>query len=137
MRAAQSADQLLRQQGVLLPPPQSTSSNSASKGPPANSNRNILVSDHADPGALDEINAPGFVQHNFVSNGRVETLSEQAAGIISTVVTATLSNKNDSTSEKDSLFHPNLLVNSQVKMDKWVKKLFTLRQKAINGEPLV
>ncbi|KAG8228589.1 hypothetical protein J437_LFUL009294 [Ladona fulva] len=138
IRAAQSADQLLRQQGVLLPPPQSTNSNSAqSKTSQPSTNRVIVVSDHNDPAALDEINAPGFVQHNFVSNGRSETYSEQAAGIISTVVSATLASKNDSAADKDSLFHPNLLVNSQVKMDKWVKKLFTLRQKAINGEPLV
>ncbi|XP_046402543.1 serine/Arginine-related protein 53-like [Ischnura elegans] len=135
MRAAQTADQLLRQQGVLLPPPQAPTSTAAST---KTINKNINVSEHTDPGALEEINAPEFVQRNFVSNGRVETSSEQAADIISSVVSSTLSAKSDIYSaEKDSLFHPNLLVNSQVKMDKWVKKLFTLRQKAINGEPLV
>ncbi|XP_071453758.1 serine/Arginine-related protein 53-like [Hetaerina americana] len=139
-RAAQTADQLLRQQGVLLPSPQlPTSSYNTSAKPLASSNlsRNINVSEHTDPGALDEINAPGFVQRTFVSNGRVETSSEQAADIISSVVANTLASKVDPSSEKDSLIHPNLLVNSQVKMDKWVKKLFSLRQKAINGEPLV
>ncbi|KAK7869141.1 hypothetical protein R5R35_006604 [Gryllus longicercus] len=87
---------------------------------------------------LDEINSPSFIPKNFVSQASMPFTSEATPNVAAKPGNVPLAAT--STEAKDSatsiFFHPSLLVDPELKLDKWVKKLFNLRQKAINGEPI-
>ncbi|XP_069698526.1 serine/Arginine-related protein 53-like isoform X2 [Periplaneta americana] len=127
IKAAQSADDQLRQQGLLT-------GGSIRK---EDLHREPVIPMY--PGnVLDEINDSSFVQKRFVSSksigNQVSTdtpiidLTEDSVPTVHTVPQVV--------EDPESIFHTSLSVDPQAKLDKWVKKLFHMRQKAINGEPL-
>lgn len=123
IKAAQSADDQLRQQGLLMG---------------ASSRKEDLYRDAITPvhqtSVLDEINDPSFVPKNFSSSkSAVNEVSDTS--VIDLTVDAVLPVV-QAADDPESIFHPSLTQDPAMKLDRWVKKLFHMRQKAINGEPL-
>lgn len=118
IKAAQSADDLLRQQGFLTG---ISSRKDDVKEPPVN--------------IIDEINNPSFVPKHFVSQS---AMNFQNTAPLAPVKTLNIQPQPISLEAKNGLniFHPSLMADADQKLDKWVKKLFNLRQKALNGEPI-
>lgn len=82
---------------------------------------------------IDQINAPHFIQESFSSKERKDEVSvvTEPAAFISF-------NNTQLKEEPGSLLHPNLLIEDQHdKLNRWIRKLYLIRQKSINGEPLV
>ncbi|KAJ8679427.1 hypothetical protein QAD02_015214 [Eretmocerus hayati] len=81
---------------------------------------------------IDDINNDEFVPRQFVSSAKdKESKSKNIVIDISgdTIHVPQLGNTPDAT---DSIFHTSIMSDKEAKFDRWVKKLFTLRQKAIN-----
>lgn len=99
---------------------------------------NGLVTDPITPvhqtSVLDEINDPSFVPKNFRSSKSTATEVSDTS-VIDLTVDAVLPVV-QAAEDPESIFHPSLTQDPAVKLDRWVKKLFHMRQKAINGEPL-
>lgn len=82
---------------------------------------------------LDKLNSPGFEQRSFVSTKSSGRIPDKALDIeIETPAPPPLTNDDD----PKSIFHSRLFSDQQ-RMEKWIKKLFHLRQKAVNGEPII
>lgn len=123
IKAAQSADDQLRQQGLLTG---------------GSSRKEDLHQDSVTPvyqaSVLDEINDPSFVPKHFSSSKSVVSQVSETS-VIDLTTDAVLSGV-QATEDPESIFHTSLAQDPQMKLDRWVKKLFHMRQKAINGEPL-
>lgn len=83
---------------------------------------------------IDEINAPSFVQKVFTSCTKVvNSNSDTYDTSITSTGYAAAANKD----KIESLFHPNLLMeDKEDKLNRWVKKLFLIRQRSITGESM-
>lgn len=81
---------------------------------------------------LDEINSDGFSPRQFTSNAKrdeypvVVDLASQPSVPIPMLV------KQD----PKAIFHSSLLVDEPQRLERWIKKLYNIRQRALNGEPL-
>lgn len=80
--------------------------------------------------AINEINSPHFVPKSFCSGDR-----KDESPVVSDVTNFV--NFSNIKEEPGSLLHPNLLIEDQIeKTNRWVKKLYQIRQKSFYGEPL-
>lgn len=79
---------------------------------------------------LDEINAEGFTPKTFTSSATKENKLKNIVIDISsdTIQIPPVSNV---ASGSESIFHTSIMMDREARFDKWVKKLYTLRQKAI------
>jgi len=76
---------------------------------------------------IEEINSTAFVQKSFSS-----ALKADPTALMTVPPSKPRAAK---TNEKpENLFHPNLLVeNREEKLNRWVKKLYQIRQRSLNG----
>lgn len=80
---------------------------------------------------IEEINAPSFVQKAFTSSTKVVGSNSDTS--ITSTGNVGAANKD----KTESLFHPNLLMeDKEDKLNRWVKKLFLIRQRSISGESM-
>jgi len=117
--AAKTADQQLRNQGLI--------GNKRELSP------SLMILDAINrSNLLDEINSDGFSPRQFTSGGKrdeypiVVDLASQPS------VPTPVPVKQD----PKTIFHSSLLVDEPQRLERWVKKLYNIRQRAINGEPL-
>ncbi|KAG8305496.1 hypothetical protein J6590_068888 [Homalodisca vitripennis] len=79
---------------------------------------------------IEEINSTTFVQKSFSSATKLDPTA---------MMTVPPSKpRTTKTNEKpEVLFHPNLMVETREdKLNRWVKKLYQIRQRSINGTPM-
>ncbi|XP_053980349.1 zinc finger Ran-binding domain-containing protein 2-like [Hylaeus anthracinus] len=81
-------------------------------------------------GVLDEINSEGFAPKQFVSSNAKEKKFKNIV-IDITADTIQVPTVADVPSGSESVFHSSIMLDQEARFDKWVKKLYTLRQKAI------
>ncbi|GLH00489.1 Uncharacterized protein GBIM_06862 [Gryllus bimaculatus] len=102
IKAAQSADDLLRQQGFLTG---------------VSSRKDDIIKEPA-TNILDEINSPSFIPKNFVSQASMPFTSEATPNVAikpgNVPLAATSTEAKDSAT---SIFHPSLLVDPELKLD--------------------
>ncbi|XP_015113916.1 serine/Arginine-related protein 53 isoform X1 [Diachasma alloeum] len=82
---------------------------------------------------LDEINASGFTQKQFTSSAHSKekkTNKNIVIDITADTIQVPPAVKTSSTIH-ESIFHTSIMMDQDARFDKWVKKLFNLRQKAI------
>lgn len=79
---------------------------------------------------LDEINADGFTPKQFSSSNTKERKFKNIV-IDITADTIQVPAVADIPSGSESIFHSSIMLDQEAKFDKWVKKLYTLRQKAL------
>ncbi|KYN01437.1 hypothetical protein ALC62_07787 [Cyphomyrmex costatus] len=79
---------------------------------------------------LEEINADGFIPKQFTSSATKESKFKNIVIDISsdTIQLPLVSNV---VSGPESIFHTSIMMDQKARFDKWVRKLYTLRQKAI------
>ncbi|TGZ48746.1 uncharacterized protein [Temnothorax longispinosus] len=79
---------------------------------------------------IEEINAEGFTPKQFTSSASKESKFKNIVIDISsdTIQIPPVSNVS---SGPESIFHTSIMMDQEARFDKWVKKLYTLRQKAI------
>ncbi|XP_076231341.1 uncharacterized protein LOC143177348 [Calliopsis andreniformis] len=80
-------------------------------------------------GVLEEINSEGFVPKQFSSNTKEKKFKNIVIDI--TADTIQVPTVADTPSGTESIFHSSIMMDQEARFDKWVKKLYTLRQKAI------
>lgn len=84
-------------------------------------NKNLLI---------EEINTPTFVQKKFTSS--TKGVNSNGASATSTFNVAAVHKD-----KSESLFHPNLLMeDKEDKLNRWIKKLFLIRQRSMSGESM-
>ncbi|XP_015113917.1 serine/Arginine-related protein 53 isoform X2 [Diachasma alloeum] len=102
-------------------------------------NVNILAKDEftieprINESVLDEINASGFTQKQFTSSAHSKekkTNKNIVIDITADTIQVPPAVKTSSTIH-ESIFHTSIMMDQDARFDKWVKKLFNLRQKAI------
>ncbi|XP_032674030.1 luc7-like protein 3 [Odontomachus brunneus] len=78
---------------------------------------------------LDEINAEGFTPKQFTSS----TKESKFKNIVIDISTDTIQipPAPSVSSGSESIFHTSIMIDQEARFEKWVKKLYTLRQKAI------
>ncbi|XP_017886814.1 probable splicing factor, arginine/serine-rich 7 isoform X2 [Ceratina calcarata] len=114
----------------------SSSSQSNVKATIFEKSKNILIKDDfpIEPrfkeGVLDEINSEGFTPKQFSSSNTKEKKFKNIVIDISadTIQVPTVA---EIPSGSESIFHSSIMIDHEVRFDKWVKKLYTLRQKAL------
>ncbi|CAL7951429.1 unnamed protein product [Xylocopa violacea] len=81
-------------------------------------------------GVLDEINSEGFTPKQFSSSNTKEKKFKNIVIDISadTIQVPTVA---EVPCGSESIFHSSLMIDQEARFDRWVKKLYTLRQKAI------
>ncbi|XP_011304546.1 serine/Arginine-related protein 53-like isoform X1 [Fopius arisanus] len=82
---------------------------------------------------LDEINASGFTQKQFTSSAHSKEKKANkniVIDITADTIQVPAAVKTSSTIN-ESIFHTSIMMDQEVRFDRWVKKLFNLRQKAI------
>ncbi|XP_011693431.1 PREDICTED: serine/threonine-protein kinase fray2-like [Wasmannia auropunctata] len=79
---------------------------------------------------LEEINAEGFTPKQFTSSANKESKLKNIV-IDITSDTIQIPPVSNVASGPDSIFHTSIIMDQEARFDKWVKKLYTLRQKAI------
>uniref|UniRef100_A0A1B6D5R4 Uncharacterized protein n=3 Tax=Clastoptera arizonana TaxID=38151 RepID=A0A1B6D5R4_9HEMI len=91
-----------------------------------------IFGEHINYNTLEEINSCSFAPKAFVSSKQHNSENNPI------VVDLTIPTVNLSYNDKpNSIFHPNLLVeNKEEKLNRWVKKLFQIRQRYYGGELL-
>ncbi|XP_026293103.1 serine/arginine-rich splicing factor 4-like [Frankliniella occidentalis] len=116
--AAKTADQQLRNQGLI--------------GARKEVDPTFMVLEAINrSNLLDEINSDGFSPRQFTSGAKrdeypiVVDLASQPA------VPPPAQVKQD----PKAIFHSSLLVDEPQRLERWIKKLYSIRQRAINGEP--
>lgn len=116
----------------------SPSSSSQSNQPKVNVEKNQALTTKDDfpieprfkDSVLEEINAEGFTPKQFTSSASKENKFKNIVIDISsdTIQIPPVSNV---ASGPESIFHTSIMMDQEARFDKWVKKLYTLRQKAI------
>ncbi|XP_011304548.1 serine/Arginine-related protein 53-like isoform X2 [Fopius arisanus] len=105
----------------------------------AEKNINILTKDEftieprINESVLDEINASGFTQKQFTSSAHSKEKKANkniVIDITADTIQVPAAVKTSSTIN-ESIFHTSIMMDQEVRFDRWVKKLFNLRQKAI------
>ncbi|EFN65761.1 hypothetical protein EAG_12161 [Camponotus floridanus] len=81
-------------------------------------------------GVLEEINAEGFTPKQFTSSAVKENKFKNIVIDISSD-TIQIPSVPNIPSGLESIFHTSIMMDQEARFDKWVKKLYTLRQKAI------
>ncbi|KAG8034350.1 hypothetical protein G9C98_007426 [Cotesia typhae] len=81
---------------------------------------------------LDEINADSFVPKKFTSNAQMKEKKIKNHVIDLTDDNVKVPTVSNSSVVSESIFHSSILMDQTVRFDKWVKKLYNLRQKAIS-----
>ncbi|KZC05314.1 hypothetical protein WN55_05834 [Dufourea novaeangliae] len=81
-------------------------------------------------GILDAINSEGFTPKQFSSSN---TKEKKFKNIVIDIAADTIQVPTvaDIPSGSESIFHSSIILDQEARFDKWVKKLYTLRQKAI------
>lgn len=79
-----------------------------------------------DSAVLDEINDDGFTQKQFQSS-----TNKKMENIVIDLQKQTIKVPEVEPIEPDSIFHTNLFMNEETRMEKWVKELYSYRQKAL------
>ncbi|XP_066589191.1 luc7-like protein 3 [Prorops nasuta] len=80
---------------------------------------------------IDEINAEGFIPKQFSSSSQSKDSKLKNIVIDITADTIHIPTVPCKTNHPDSIFHSSILQDQDIKFDKWVKKLYGIRQKAI------
>lgn len=80
-------------------------------------------------GVLEEINSEGFQPKQFISNSKEKKFKNIVIDI--TADTIHVPTVADVPSGSESIFHSSIMLDQDARFDRWVKKLYTLRQKAI------
>ncbi|XP_076223655.1 uncharacterized protein LOC116424162 [Nomia melanderi] len=114
----------------------SSSSQSNVKATVAEKPKNIVVIKDDFPieprfkeGVLDEINSEDFTPKQFSSSTKERKFKNIVIDIAAdTIQVPTVA---DVPSGSESIFHSSIMLDQEARFDKWVKKLYTLRQKAI------
>lgn len=90
----------------------------------------FLIEPRIKESILEEINAEGFTPKQFTSSHAKESKFKNIVIDISadTIQIPTVA---DISTIPESIFHPSIMHDQDARFDKWVKKLYTLRQKAI------
>lgn len=81
-------------------------------------------------GVLDEINSEGFTPKQFSSSSTKEKKFKNIVIDIS-ADTIQVPAVAEIPCGSESIFHSSIMLDQEIRFDKWVKKLYTLRQKAI------
>lgn len=118
--AAKTADQQLRSQGLI--------------GAKRELSPTLMVLDAINrSNLLEEINSDGFAPRQFTSNSKrddypvvVDLASQPSVPTPVQVV-----------QDPKAIFHSSLLVDEPQRLERWVQKLYSIRQRAINGEPIL
>lgn len=81
-------------------------------------------------GVLEEINAEGFTPKQFISSASKEN---KFKNIVIDINSDTIQIPSVPTVSRspESIFHTSIRMDQEARFDRWVKKLYTLRQKAI------
>ncbi|XP_076643152.1 uncharacterized protein LOC143353589 [Halictus rubicundus] len=115
----------------------SSSSQSTVKPNVAEKSKNVVVIKDDFPieprfkeGVLDEINSEGFTPKQFSSSNTKERKFKNIV-IDITADTIQVPAVADIPCGSESIFHSSIMLDQEARFDKWVKKLYTLRQKAI------
>ncbi|XP_011647155.1 zinc finger Ran-binding domain-containing protein 2-like isoform X1 [Pogonomyrmex barbatus] len=115
----------------------SPSSSSQSNQPKVNTEKSQTLSVKEDfpvelrfkDSVLEEINAEGFTPKQFTSSANKESKFKNIViDISSDTIQIPVPNV---PSGPESIFHTSIMMDQEARFDKWVKKLYTLRQKAI------
>ncbi|XP_015438682.1 PREDICTED: luc7-like protein 3 [Dufourea novaeangliae] len=114
----------------------SSSSQSNAKAIVTEKTKNIVIKDDfpIEPrfkeGILDAINSEGFTPKQFSSSN---TKEKKFKNIVIDIAADTIQVPTvaDIPSGSESIFHSSIILDQEARFDKWVKKLYTLRQKAI------
>ena len=80
-------------------------------------------------GILEEINSEGFTPKQFSSSTKEKKFKNIVIDI--TADTIQVPTVADVPSGSESIFHSSIMIDHEARFDKWVKKLYTLRQKAM------
>ena len=113
----------------------SSSSQSNVKASVLEKTKNIVIKDDfpIEPrfkeGILDEINSEGFMPKQFSSSIKEKKFKNIVIDI--TADTIQVPTVADVPSGSESIFHSSIMIDHEARFDKWVKKLYTLRQKAM------
>ncbi|XP_018336591.1 serine/Arginine-related protein 53 [Agrilus planipennis] len=95
------------------------------------SDKQIKIEDTVMPAVdskvIEEINSEKFVQKKFFSDGNKKVLDN----IVIDLRKQTIKVPEVEPAELDSIFHHNLFLNEEVRMEKWVKELYSYRQRAL------
>ncbi|XP_075212140.1 uncharacterized protein LOC142319107 isoform X3 [Lycorma delicatula] len=84
--------------------------------------------------AIEEINAPSFLQRSFSSSNKSKN-SDSAPVIVDVAIPTGKTALSTWNHKPESLLHPNIsLENKEDRLNRWVKKLFQIRQRSLNGE---
>lgn len=90
----------------------------------------FLIEPRIKESILEEINADGFTPKQFTSSHAKESKFKNIVIDIS-ADTIQIPTVTDISTIPESIFHPSIMHDQDARFDKWVKKLYTLRQKAI------
>jgi len=133
LKAAAEADAQLREKGVL------TSRNRPTKektSEPLSFQEQINRSD-----AINQINAPGFAPQDFISNADKLQTNDPSGSSATDLFSYDnqQANKSSITATMEKLVqcelaHENLFANKELRQEKWVRRLYTMRQKRLNGD---
>lgn len=75
---------------------------------------------------LDELNSDNFIQKQFNSS-----MNKKMDNIVIDLQKQTIKVPEVEPVEPDSIFNSNLFMNEETRMEKWVKELYSYRQKAL------
>ncbi|XP_076640401.1 uncharacterized protein LOC143352072 [Colletes latitarsis] len=81
-------------------------------------------------GVLEDINSEGFAPKQFISSSSKEKKFKNIV-IDITADTIQVPTVADIPPGSESIFHSSIMLDQEARFDRWVKKLYTLRQKAI------
>ncbi|XP_063974208.1 U4/U6.U5 small nuclear ribonucleoprotein 27 kDa protein-like isoform X2 [Diachasmimorpha longicaudata] len=93
----------------------------------------FAIEPRINPNVLDEINASGFTQKQFTSSAQSKEKKPNkniVIGIASDAIQVPLTATTPA-AIYESIFHTSIMMDQDARFDRWVKKLFNLRQKAI------
>lgn len=115
IKAAESADHQLKQQGVLP------------KGVKSRNDITNLTNNKPQCDIIIDLEADEFVQRSFSSSKSKRN---------DDIVLGNSAIESVEGADVNSIFHVSFFVDPKVRIEKWVKKLYQIRQRAISGEPL-
>lgn len=149
LKAAAEADAQLRQKGILPPGGKKPDLNSKDKLPSAKAEERTVQEQFYRAQAIDSINAAGFEPQAFISdrslprakNATSHPDDHSAVIFGSNLESKAVENRVKLTPNavldqlmKDQLIHENLFADMAAKQERWVRKLYNMRQKRLNGE---
>ncbi|XP_014611167.1 PREDICTED: luc7-like protein 3 [Polistes canadensis] len=92
----------------------------------------FLIEPRIKESVLEEINSEGFMPKQFTSSSS-HTKESKFKNIVIDISADTIQipTVTDISTIPESIFHPSIMHDQEARFDKWVKKLYTLRQKAL------